>query len=54
MFWQDPNPYDVMKCSDLNNVKDFVILEKHNLNWKANKDKLELRIIWLQHQLLHF
>lgn len=43
-----------MKCSDYNNVKDFVILEKLNLSGKANKDKIDLRIIWLQHQLLHY
>lgn len=38
-----------MKYLDLNNVKHFVILEKYNLSWKAKKDKLDLRINWLQH-----
>lgn len=37
MSQQDLNPCDVIKYEDLNNVKDFTVLEKHNLDWVAKK-----------------
>lgn len=37
MSQQDHNPCDVMKYEDLNNVKDFTVLGKYNLDWVAKK-----------------
>lgn len=54
MSSQAHNPYDVINYQDLSSVGDFKILEKYIINSIANKNKLDLRIIWLKHQLPHF